>query len=206
MLEFQTALGDLVRGTNSSCTSEYLQRLQETPGFHLTRKIQRSWSRGRAARAAHLTLSLLPPATREALLDEWLDGGGGSSSFFALEAEGFLDFIAGHLSDGSRELTMCRVEQAVHRADRGSATALLRRGSFASLVQVSEASWMLFAPHLPGLVREASARDVALWQALEIPMTLAQLIALGHAPDSVTDFLAVAAAEHIASDADVLAA
>ncbi len=205
LIDFQTALGKLVRGDDEP-DAVCLRELVDTPGFRLTRRIQRSWCRGRAARAAHLTLSLLADHERHALLDEWIDQGGGRNSFFALEAEAFLEFIATRLRNPSQELTMCWTEHAVYRANRGAAevrapaplpvdaASVLRRSYFASVVPMSGGS-MLFAPHVPGLVRQMTLRELALWRAIEKPRTLAHLAATGHGSDVLTDFLAIGAAE-----------
>jgi hypothetical protein len=75
---------------------------------------------GRAAKAAQLTLSILPASQRKDLLEEWVNSGGGTASFFAAEADAFLDFIAGHLPNPSHILTVCRLEQATLRASEGA--------------------------------------------------------------------------------------
>lgn len=169
LIDFQTALGELVRGGADSSHLEcdqrdrqFLDRLISTAGFRLTRSIQQSWCAGRAARAAHLTLSLLPLDQRQRLLDEWLAHGGGSASFFALEAEAFLDFIARQLPDPSHELTVCRMEQGVFRASRGAsafvaqqpreleAQSVLRRGQYASLVEFHAEPSTVLATREPG--------------------------------------------------------
>ena len=72
---------------------------------------------GRAANAAALTLSILPLEERRQIVEEWVSIGGGASSFFASEADSFLEFIARRLADPSHELTVARLEQAVHRAN-----------------------------------------------------------------------------------------
>jgi hypothetical protein len=55
------------------------------------------------------------------LLDEWISQGGGTSSFFAAEAEALLEFLAQRLPDPSHELAACRFEQASLRANQGAA-------------------------------------------------------------------------------------
>ncbi len=163
LLGFQTALGRLVRAPKPNDSKELdlspgehtlLTRLMDSPGLRFTIGVQRSWCEGRAARAARMTLSTLPPEQRQQLLNEWLSTGGGTNSFFASEAEAFLGFIAPRLPDPSHALTLCRVEQAVYRANSAAATfrppdlstlrdpdALLCVGRYASLV------WFSAEPH-----------------------------------------------------------
>jgi len=161
---FQAALGRAIRGPDGGGTSqaapnatvgltsspeEYAQfeRLRASRGFHFTLAVRRSWCEGRAANTARRTLSVLPAGDRRELLREWIDAGGGASSFVANEAEAFLEFIAGRLPDPSHALTLCRLEQAVYRAGSRAATfqappasmlsgpdTTLRAGRYAALV------------------------------------------------------------------------
>lgn len=77
-----------------------------------------------------------------------MNGGGGTASFFAAEAEAFLSFIAERLPVPSHALTLCRVEQATLRAQEGalgftkpdlsrldSPGCALRAGRYAALVR-----------------------------------------------------------------------
>jgi hypothetical protein len=127
LLDFETALGRLVRAPNAtdqlrsldltagevSC----LETLKASAGFRFTVEVQQSWCIGRAARAGSFTLSILTGELRRRLLDQWTETGGGTSSFFAAEAEVFLEFVASHLPNPSHELTACRFEQATLRAN-----------------------------------------------------------------------------------------
>ena len=110
-------------------------------------KVQRSWCAGRAAKAAYLTLSILPGEMRDQLLEEWVNSGGGTHSFVGRESAAFLEFIASHLVEPSHELTICRMELAALRSSEGSLRfkrpessrthrpdGLLRRGPYASVV------------------------------------------------------------------------
>ena len=133
--DYQTALGRLIRARDYDGAAE-----QQLQGLHLdddercavaslvggrglrfTREVQRSWCKGRARNAAYLTLSLLDEERRQNLLDEWVSMGGGIASFFNVEANGFLEFIAARLPQRSHELSICRMEQAVHKANAASA-------------------------------------------------------------------------------------
>ena len=141
---------DPLRGLKLDPTEQkYFAALQETPGFRFCASIQRSWCIGRAAKSAYLTLSVLPPEERKALLDEWIDMGAGTSSFFDVEGELFLEFISKRLTDPSHELSVCQFEQATLRASNGASTfsppdadsladsqRKLRRGSHATLVRL----------------------------------------------------------------------
>jgi hypothetical protein len=125
LLELQSELGRLVRepGPNNSMStsaSSELACLADTPGFRFTVEVQRSWCAARCTKAAWLTLSILRPAQRDALISSWVNGGGGTASFVASESDAFLNFISEHLIDPSHELTICRMEQATLRASEGA--------------------------------------------------------------------------------------
>jgi hypothetical protein len=162
LIDFQTVLGRMLREQNrgdhlrgvslEEGESGYLERLRGTAEFRFYASVQRSWCIARATKAAHLTLSLLPPEEREQLLDEWVDSGAGAQSFFAVEADSFLDFIGRRLSDRSCELAVCQFERATLRASDGASyfvapdaallkkpDCLLRRGSYAALVRFDAA-------------------------------------------------------------------
>lgn len=130
LIDYQTVLGRMLREQNrddylrgvslAAGESRYLENLRDTAEFRFYASVQRSWCVGRAMKAAHLTLSLLPQEERERLLDEWIDSGSGAQSFFFVEAEAFLDFIGGHLSDRPCEYTVCQFERATMRASNGA--------------------------------------------------------------------------------------
>src|SRR5947209_3540661 len=110
LLELQSELGRLVRepgpsNSRRASASSGLACLAHTPGFRFTVGVQRSWCAARCTKAAWLTLSILPPAQREALISAWVDGGGGTASFVTSESDAFLSFIAKHLRNPSHELT-----------------------------------------------------------------------------------------------------
>jgi hypothetical protein len=109
LLSFQNALAISLRDNQPG-------PLEESAGLRLTRSIRRSWCEGRSAKAARLTLMVLPPARRRELVAAWVDQGGGTSSFFAKEGEAFLDFIFPMLPEASYARSVCRFEQAVLRA------------------------------------------------------------------------------------------
>jgi hypothetical protein len=158
LIAFQTALGRNVRArteAQAACDDldlspqerRSLAGVIDSKGFRATANIQRSWCESRAATGARLTLSILPQAERRELIREWVDGGGGTNSFFAAEAEAFLAFIARRLTDPSHAMSLCRLEQAVLRAEAGAAqfepaqpavlgdpACVLRRGHHAALV------------------------------------------------------------------------
>ena len=159
LIEFQTGLGRLLREQQSSDPlhgvnldaneKQYFETLQETAGFRFSAGIQRSWCIARAAKSAHFTLSLLPDEERQALLDEWVDSGAGTSSFFDAEGESFLSFISKRLTDPSHELSVCQFEQATLRASNGASSytspdpsalanvdCKLRQGRHAALVRL----------------------------------------------------------------------
>ena len=102
-----------------------LYNLVHSPGFRFTRRGQRSWCEGRTGEMAQLTLSILSSEQRRHLVNEWVDAGGGTAFDPASEAEAFLEFIAGRLTDPSHVMTVCRMEQAAYRA--GEAALRFRR-------------------------------------------------------------------------------
>jgi hypothetical protein len=128
LIAFQTALGRTVRArtvAGASCddldlSPQELRSLDcviRSEGFRTTMGIQRSWCEARSASGAQLTLSALPLDQRRRLVAEWVDGGGGTNSFFAAEAEAFLGFIEPRLTAPSQAHSLCRLEQAVLRAE-----------------------------------------------------------------------------------------
>jgi hypothetical protein len=203
----------------------YLDRLTPTRGFAFTAEVRRSWCELRATRAAGLTLAALGGERRRELIAEWLDRGGGASSFFASEAEDFLEFVAARLPEPSHALSLCRFEHAVHRAASAAAVfvhparcdrdAPVRQGAGAALVAfyadpagvlwstgkgapvlpMGDRSELLFAPGLPDLCRPASASDRRLWNACAETSTVRELTAAGHAEEHVDDLLTVGALE-----------
>jgi len=159
LIEFQTGLGRLLREQKSSDPlhgvnldaneKRYFETLRETAGFRFCASIQRSWCIGRAAKSAYFTLSLLPYEERQALLDEWVDAGAGTSSFFDAEGESFLNFVSKRLTHPSHELSVCQFEHATLKASNGASFYVspdlsglanpnrgLRQGKHAALVRL----------------------------------------------------------------------
>jgi hypothetical protein len=114
------------------------------------RHIARVSDRGeRVAKAAFLTLSILPDETRRLLLKEWTSVSEGTRwSVGGAESAAFLEFISRHLGDPSHELTVCALELAALKASEGardferpdpseldSQQCLLQRGHYAGLVR-----------------------------------------------------------------------
>jgi hypothetical protein len=154
--DFQKTFGRLVRSEAdpfqaaalTAAERGYLSALTGNAGFQFTVKVQRSWCAGRAAKAAFLTLSILPEETRRLLLHQWTSLGGGTRSFVGAESEAFLQFISRHLPDPSHEFTVCMLELAALRASEGarhferpspfgldSRHCVLQRGHYAGLVR-----------------------------------------------------------------------
>jgi hypothetical protein len=181
---------------------ECLQALQPTPEFQFTRAVQRSWCEQRAANAAALTLSVLTDDVRCRILDEWINLGGGTLSFFGAEADALLDFIAGQLPDPSTELNICRLEQSTLRASFHSTCfqppdpalldprSALRRGRHAGLVTA-----LLIAPGLDSLHRVAAPLEQLLWERLSVPATAAVLLEEGYPRDLIGTMLLIGALE-----------
>jgi hypothetical protein len=215
--DFQVMLGASIRhGTG-------LDAVVESAGFRFTVKVQRSWCRGRAAKGARLTLSILDVDLRQRLLDTWVASGGGTASVLTAEADAFLDFIAGHLPDPSHTLTICRLEQATLRASEGTATfaavalpwrgGILRAARHAAIVHFHAEPDRLFeaintAAPLPPVAAEPvvsilfapgldSLSRIATADEIglwnRLPSTLAALLDAGHALDTMESLAAAGA-------------
>ena len=158
LVDFQTGLARLVGAQQGShpfaglnldtSESQYLESVQTTPGLLFCKSIQRSWCIGRAAKAAHLTLSFLPENQRQQLLEEWIDSGAGNQSFYDAEAASFLEFISSKLTNPSHEFSVCQLEQATLRVAEGKESFVppdiavlndleckLSRGRYAGLIE-----------------------------------------------------------------------
>jgi hypothetical protein len=132
--DFQLALGRMIRENKSGIDPQawlpelnlhrserqQLQALKDSAGMRFAIEVQRSWCEGRARNSAYLALSNLPREEQQELVDQWVDCGGGTSSFFVNEAEDFLEFIADHLPLQSHSMSICRMQQAIHRAEAGT--------------------------------------------------------------------------------------
>lgn len=168
---YQTALGRIILAPGipdsseqtlsnwdlNDCERRRIDALFASRGLQFTIEVQRSWCDGRARNAAYLTLSVLPRQFQQELIDAWVASGGGTSSFFASEANAFLEFIAGHLEPISHEMSICKLERAVHLAGSGAlgfdaqtstfqaGNTMLYRGQYASLVDFYVEPDILFA-------------------------------------------------------------
>jgi len=234
LIDFQIVLGRMLREQNSDNhlrgvsldegESRYLQNLRDTAEFRFYAGIQRSWCIARATKAAHLTLSLLPQAERERLLDDWIDAGAGAQSFYAVEGESFLDFIGKHLTDRPHELTVCQFERATLRASNGAdefvapdpswlkrPECLVRRGRYAGLVRFEidpierhgplaelfrAGLIVMFSPGRPQLWHEPTAAEANLWDALESPTQVSTLLRRGYSFETLQTLLSTGAIEY----------
>lgn len=126
LIDFQIALGRLMRAPDGGDPLRQLNldnreraslaALKVSAGFCVTVAIQRSWCEGRAAKAAHLTLSFLDEPRRKRLLEEWANSGAGTSSFFEAEGDAFLEFLSKRIDNPSEALSICQIERATLRA------------------------------------------------------------------------------------------
>jgi hypothetical protein len=91
-------------------------------GVRFTAAVERSWGARRPVNPGLLALSTLQGDVRRRLLDDWMESGGGTASFFSAVADSLLDFIAEQLPDPSPELALCRVEQLTLRATPRAST------------------------------------------------------------------------------------
>jgi hypothetical protein len=200
LIDFQTALGRLVRAPDGDDPMRGLElderdqtslaALTGSAGFCVTVAIQRSWCEGRAAKAAHLTLSLLTEEHRNRLLEEWTNSGAGTSSFFEAEGDAFLEFLRSRLDDPSQALTICRIERATIRAS-GRAECfvkpdlsrlddtewVVRSDRFAAILHCDTPPHLvLFAPGLERLWRAASREEADLGEGLSAPVMVRELL------------------------------
>jgi len=236
LIEFQTVLGRMLREQNrddhlrgvslEEDEGRYFEKLRGSAEFRFYESVQRSWCIARATKAAHLTLSLLPQEERERLLDEWVDSGSGAQSFFFIEADAFLEFLGGYLSDRPRELTICQFERVTLRASDGAnvfvppdpallqrPNSSLRRGSYAGVIRFeadadqsshgplaelfSAGQVVMFSPGLPQLWHEPSPDELAVWEALDSPTPVRLLLDQGHSIETLERLLAHGAVEYL---------
>lgn len=134
LLDLQAALGRMVMASDfrarvaaegesalgpfelQAADRAWLARLAHAPGFDFTCVIQRGWCELRTRSAARLTMTALPAELRDEIVATWLARGGGTDSFFATETEALLEFVAARLVPESHLASICRMEQAAHRA------------------------------------------------------------------------------------------
>ena len=74
---------------------DWLDQLQDTPGFNVTCYIQRWWRETKLNWTTRLTLAALGPEQADAALKAYLETTPCPSLFFTPEALGFLDFVSG---------------------------------------------------------------------------------------------------------------
>lgn len=171
----QTALGRATRAPTAEVAFDDLDLsvservalagVLASPGFRLTRTIQRSWCEGRAVKGASFTLALLAPDERSRLIAAWVDRGGGSNSFFFAEADAFLGFLSERLPDPSHALSLCRFERAVLRAAQVSSEFVApdtRRIDTARRIATSADAALISFFADPGLLVAAARGGAAL--------------------------------------------
>jgi len=195
LTRYQTALAAALGAAASGGADGAALAGMSEHGIAVTSRVRRSWCIGRARQAAPLTLSALPEGQRDELLARWVDAGGGANSFFETESGALLAFLAERIEPDSPAMPLCRFERAVIRARAAlpfapapepDAAATLERAPDADLVTLDapidallaaiddKGPWpaphadpqpLLVAPGVEGLVRPASMREAAAWQA-----------------------------------------
>jgi len=178
LLGWQTALGRMVTSASFRARARadgapvfapfaldeaargWLTRLAHAPGFAFTCSIQASWCELRARSAARLTMAALPEGQRQDILATWLARGGGTGSFFASETVAFLEFVASQLPPDSHLASICRMEQAAHRASQAARDVAATQPSDASSVGGPRGP-VACAPRDPVDASNASVRDPA---------------------------------------------
>ena len=123
--EWQRELSAMVtapRGTGPTLVEEgltveerrWLQATAEDPGLRVTRHAQRSWRVVRLLNALPLTMVALPAATRDAVINAYLDEVPCVSFFHAHEGRGFARFLVDHRPVvGAHALSLAAFEVAV---------------------------------------------------------------------------------------------
>jgi hypothetical protein len=233
LLDFQTALSRLVPPAHAGAAFQSpclrteeracLDTLRQSAGVRFTWALKRSWCARRAVNVGLLALSILRDDTRRSLLASWINSGGGTTSFFAAEADALLDFIAAQLPDPSPELAICRFEQLTLRAgDRSTSfkspdpallepRRIVRRGQHGGVVlfegdvdailsalpiRASGATTLLVAPGLQPVWRIASHHEAELWTRLVAPSAVSTLLQEGCPGDVISTMLHIGALEY----------
>lgn len=190
LASFQSELGRALVGEDT-CPID-----RHSAGFRFTMKVRRSWCEGRSMIAAREVLKLIPESDGRRLASDYVDHGGGLEWFLATESDRFLVFLAARLPDPSHALTICRMAQALAKAQLAAqtftpprprvGTVRVGRGRQASLVwfHADPAAVLsalnggkrppvgppdhpvLIAPGLPNLFRMATGAEAGLWARL----------------------------------------
>lgn len=156
--------------------------------------------------AARPVLTVMPDVQKGRLISDYVDQGGGLALFLGAESEAFLAFLAPRLPDPSHALTICRMSQALARAQAGVSMFVpprqplragpVGRSRHAALVwfHADPGAVMmalrggklppvgppdhavLFAPGLPNLFRTATEAEAALWAELPAANALPDLV------------------------------
>jgi hypothetical protein len=129
LLALQTRLSDLVieQSAGSSMSAdrpnhpewltdaerEWLDQLKTTAGFELTCEIQRWWREARVQTVAPLTISLLGPDRRQAVIDAYISRNPRPSSFYIREALPFLDVVTEMAADIPHLTELAAFERAM---------------------------------------------------------------------------------------------
>jgi hypothetical protein len=93
--------------------SEWLQSLALSPGYRVTREVQRWWREFRVQLAAPLTLAALAPDLRARLIAEYIERNRRPSSFFVREALPFLDLCLAQASQVPHVSALATFERAM---------------------------------------------------------------------------------------------
>ena len=171
--------------------------IESTPAVRTPRSEQRP------ANTASVTLSVLSEPQRRAILNAWIKAGGETLSFFRVDPETRLDFIAKHLPNPSLELNVCRLERATIRARTHAKCfqrpdpalfdpeRVMRVGRHAQMVTA-----VLVAPGLQSVHRAATALEQALWSRLAVPAQTATLLREGFPRELLETMLHIGALEY----------
>jgi hypothetical protein len=138
----------------------WFEQIMDSPGMQLTCDVQRWWRRMRLQSSVRLTLAVLPPQQRLAVIQAYVTSEPCTSLFFIPEALQFLEFVLQTAPDVPYLQAVARFEQALFRAKEaqdtlGSAlpegivllpTHRLRRHTAAALILFpAHPEWLLSA-------------------------------------------------------------
>ena len=112
----------------------WFEQIMDSPGMQLTCDVQRWWRRMRLQSSVRLTLAVLPPQQRMAVIQAYIASEPCMSLFFIPEALQFLDFVLQTAPDVPYLEAVARFEQALFRAKEAQDTLVCTPPEVAALL------------------------------------------------------------------------
>jgi hypothetical protein len=142
---------------------DWLVRLQDTPGFEVTCRIQRWWRETKLSWTTSLTMAALGPERAKETMEAYLETTPCASLFFTPEALGFLDFIANtaNLAGRPHALEIARFERSLLIAKEAAQQSADRRIS-----DINLSSGARLSPHPAAAMLDFAAAPEDLLGAL----------------------------------------